>query len=90
MGVADGGVKEDVSMRVGEGIRTFGAMKRGWRARSATLNVKRELYEKTVVLTVIYVSESWGMRVEERKKLDVAEFRRNEVSSKYVWGYNVG
>merc|ERR1712237_20261 len=59
-----GGVKEDVSMRVGEGMETFGAMKRVWSARSVTLNVKRELYERIVVPTVIYGSESWGMRVE--------------------------
>ena len=39
---SDGGVKEDVSMRVGEGMKTFGAMKRVWSARSVTLNVKRE------------------------------------------------
>ena len=70
-----GGVKEDVSMRVGEGMKTFGAMKRVWSARSVTLNVKRELYERIVVPTVMYGSESWGMRVEERKRLDVAEMR---------------
>ena len=72
---SDGGVKEDVSMRVGEGMKTFGAMKRVWSARSVTLNVKRELYERIVVPTVMYGSESWGMRVEERKRLDVAEMR---------------
>ena len=68
-----GGVKEDVSMRVAEGMRTFGAMKRVWRGRSVTVGVKRELYERIVVPTVMYGSESWGMRVEERNKLDVAE-----------------
>ena len=38
-----------------------------------TSGVKRELYERIVVPPVIYGSESWGMRVEERNKLDVAE-----------------
>ena len=72
---SDGGVKEDVSMRVGEGMRTFGAMKRMWSGRSVTVRVKRELYERVVVPTVMYGSESWGMRVEERDKLDVAEMK---------------
>ena len=68
-----GGVKEDVSMRVGERMRTFSAMKRVWGWRSVTLGVKRELYERIVVLTVMYGSESRGMRVRERTKLDMAE-----------------
>ena len=72
---SDGGVKEDVSMRVGEGMRTFGAMKRMWSGRSVSLRVKRELYERIVVPTVMYGSESWGMKVEERNKLDVAEMK---------------
>merc|ERR1712074_391147 len=88
----------------GEGMRTFGAIKRVWSARSATLNVKRELYERIVVPTVIYGSESWGMKVEERGKLDVAEMKclrsmcgvtrmdrvRNEVVRERVLGYESG
>ena len=38
----DGGVKEDVSIRVGEGMKTFGAMKCVWSCRSVSLNVKKE------------------------------------------------
>ena len=51
-------MKGDVSMRVCEGMRTFGAMKRVWGGRSVTLGVKRELYERIVVPTVMYGSES--------------------------------
>ena len=72
---SDGGVKEDVSMRVGEGMKTFGAMKRMWKSRSLNVEVKRELYERIVVPTVMYGSESWGIKVEERDKLDVAEMK---------------
>ena len=38
---SEGGVKGDVSMRVGEGMRTFDAMKGVWGGRSVTLRVKR-------------------------------------------------
>jgi len=72
---SDGGVKEDVSMRVGEGMKTFGAMKKMWKSRSLSVDLKRELYERIVVPTVMYGSESWGMKVEERGKLDVAEMK---------------
>ena len=37
------------------------------------LGVKRELYERIVVPTVMYGLEAWAMRVEERNKLDVTE-----------------
>ena len=50
---SEGGVKGDVSMRVGEGMRTFGTMKRVWGVRSVNLGVKRELYKKIVVPTVM-------------------------------------
>merc|ERR1719470_770961 len=37
----DGGVKEDVSMMLGEGMRTFGARKNMWSCRSVSLNVMK-------------------------------------------------
>ena len=37
------------------------------------MNVKKVLYEKVVVPTVMYGSESWGMKVTERQKLNVFE-----------------
>ena len=37
--------------------------------------LKKVLYEKVVVLTVMYSSESWGMKVTERQKLNVFEMK---------------
>ena len=56
-------------------MRTFGAMKRMWIGRSVSLRLKRELYEIIVVPTVMYGSESWGMKMEEKGKLDVAAMK---------------
>ena len=42
-------MEEDVSMRVGEGMKTFGVMKGMWRSRRKTVEMKRELYERIVV-----------------------------------------
>ena len=39
------------------------------------MNVKKVLYEKVVVLTVLYGSESWGMKVTERQKLNMFEMK---------------
>ena len=41
-------------MRVGEGIKTFGAIKNTWKSRSLNVKVKIELYERIVVPTVMY------------------------------------
>jgi len=48
-------------------------MKKMCKIRSVNLKVKRELYEKVVVPTVMYGSETWANRVAERNKLDVME-----------------
>ena len=69
-------MKEDESMRVGEGMRTFGAMKRLWIVIIMNVRAKRKLYERVVVLTVMYGLEAWGLRgVEQRRKLDLMEMR---------------
>ena len=39
------------------------------------MNVKKVLYEKVVVPTVMYGSVSWGMKVTERQKLNVFEMK---------------
>ena len=39
------------------------------------MNVKKVLYKKVVVLTLMYSSESWGMKVTERQKLNVFEMK---------------
>ena len=72
---ANGGVKADVRHRVNEGCKMLGALKGVMKNRGLGMNVKRVLYEKVVVLTVMYGSESWGMKVAERQKLNVFEMK---------------
>ena len=43
----------------------LGALKGVMMNRGLGMNVKKVLYEKEVVLTVMYGSESWGMKVTE-------------------------
>ena len=61
--------------RVSEGCKVSGALKRLINNRGLELNVKNVLYEKVVVPTVMYGSESWGMKVTERQKLNVFEMK---------------
>ena len=68
---ANGGVESDVRHIVKEGCKLLGALKGVMKNRELGMNVKKVLYEKVVVPTVMYGSESWGMKVTERQKLNV-------------------
>ena len=72
---ANGGVEADVHHRVNEGCKVLGALKGVMKIRGLGMNVKKVLYEKVVVPTVMYGSESWGMKVTERQKLNVFEMK---------------
>ena len=73
---ANGGVEADVRHRVNEGCKVLGALKGLMKNRGLGMNVKKVFfYEKVVVPTVMYGSESWGMKVTERQKLNVFEMK---------------
>ena len=72
---ANGGVEADVHHRVTERFKVLGALKGVMKNRGLGMNVKKVLYEKVVVPTVMYGSESWGMKVTERQKLNVFEMK---------------
>ena len=67
---ANGGVEAVVRHKVNEGCKVLGALKGVMKNRGLGMNVKKVLYEKVVVPTVMYGSESWGMKATERQKLE--------------------
>ena len=71
---ANGGVEADVCHRGNEGCKVLGALK-GVMNRGLGMNIKKVLYEKVVVPTVMYGSDSWGMKVTERQKLNLFEMK---------------
>ena len=64
---ANGGVEADVHHRVNEGCKVLGALKGVLKNRGLGMNVKKVLYEKVVVPTVIYGSERQKLNVFEMK-----------------------
>ena len=69
------GVEVDVRHRVNEGCKVLGALKGVMKNRGLGMHVKKVFYEKVVVPTVMYGSESWGIKVIERQKLNVFELK---------------
>ena len=50
-------------------------MKKVWNNRELGMQVKRGLYESVVVPTALYATETWGMKADDKKCLDVMEMR---------------
>ena len=44
-----------------------------------SMYVKRKLYERIVILIVMYMSESWSKKLGDRKNLNVAEMKCQRV-----------
>ena len=66
---------KDVKKRFGDGVKIFDAMKIMFKAWKIGLNVKRKIYQTEVEPTVRYGKEVWGMRIDERHKIDVVELK---------------
>ena len=68
--------------RVNEGSKVLGAVKGVVKCRGVGMNVKRVLYERVVVPTVMYGSELWAMRETDRRAvtlMKVQEIIRLEI-----------
>ena len=72
---ANGGVEEDVRQRLNEGCKVMGVLNGLFKCRALHKAVKKSLYERVVVPTVLYGSETWGLKVNERNRLNVFEMR---------------
>ena len=73
VGSKNRGVVEDVISRVNEGAKVSGALSKIWRVGSFGIGVKRMMYERIVVPTVIYGAEAWWLREGVKKRLNVFE-----------------
>ena len=71
----NGGVVEEVSSRLGKAGMAWGAMKTVFKNRGVSMEVKRRLYESVIVPSALYGSETWGMKVVERRRMNVFDMR---------------
>ena len=71
----DVGPHRDEKIRVGEGLKAYGALKMMFYVMSLSLRVKRELYERVVIPAMLKGEDNIGMRIYERHKLAVFETR---------------
>ena len=69
----DGGMGEEVAHRLLEGRKVCGTMTALWKENMISIEVKRELYERIAIPTVVYVSKTWALSAHERRKIEVFE-----------------
>ena len=61
--------------RTDEGYRAWGALKSVLSNGGLGIKTKKCLYEGVIVPTALYGSEAWGMRNDERRKVNVIEMK---------------
>ena len=66
-------MEEEVAHRVLGGRKVWGTMTKLWKENMISREVKRELYERVVIPTVVYGSETWSLSAQERIKIGVFE-----------------
>ena len=72
---ADGGCERDVVQRMNEGYRAWRGLKCVLSNRGLGIKAKKCLYERIIVPTALYGAEAWGMRSDERRKVNVHEMK---------------
>ena len=69
----DGCMGEEVAHRVLEGRNVWGMMTKLWKENVISREVKWELYERVVILTVVYGSETLSLSAQDWRKIEVFE-----------------
>lgn len=71
----EGGMEVEVTSRLGKASRVWGALGKVMRSRGLGLKAKRRLYEAIVIPSAMYGAETWGLRMNERRRLNVLEMK---------------
>ena len=64
---------EEVASGVLKGRKIWGTMAKVWKESMIPREIKRELYERVVIPTVVYGSKTWALSAQERRKIEVFE-----------------
>ena len=62
----NGSMGEEVAHSVIEGRNIWGTMAKLWKKNMRSREVKRELYERVVIPTMVYGSKTWSLNVQEK------------------------
>jgi hypothetical protein len=101
---SDGSVADEVSARISKARIAFANLRHLWRQNGISLGLKGRVYQATVRSVLLYGCETWSLRAEDLRRLQVFDHRclrsmagigwhkriRNEVIRKRVFGDATG
>jgi hypothetical protein len=101
---SDGSMTDEVTTRISKARIAFANLRHLWRQKGISLGLKGRVYQTTVRAVLLYGCETWPLRAEDLRRLQVFDHRclrtiagigwrqriRNEVVRKRVFGEAVG
>lgn len=72
---ANGTLGEEINHRVNEAEKVIGAVRAVWKGRKISKEAKVGMFESIVVPTMLYGSETWALKAEERRRIEVVELK---------------
>ena len=86
---ADGKLSDEVSLRIRKARLAFTNLSRLWRRRDIRLSVKGRVYAATVRAVLLYGTETWPLRVEDKQRLSVFDHRCLRSIARIWWDNRV-
>ena len=71
----DGHVDEEISIRIRKARQAFANLSHLWRRRDIRLTTKGRVYAAAVRPVLLYASETWPLRLEDKRRLEVFDNR---------------
>ncbi|KER22936.1 hypothetical protein T265_09067 [Opisthorchis viverrini] len=72
---SDGSVADEVSARISKARITFANLRHLWRQKGISLDLKGRVYQATVRAVLLHGCETWPLRVEDVRRLQVFDHR---------------
>ena len=98
---SDGSLSNEIDARISKARIAFANLRHFWRQKFISLSLKGRVYKTTIRAVLLYGSETWPLRVEDLRRLQVFDNRciagvgwcqriRNETVRKRVFGHVEG
>ena len=71
----EGGMKEEMEHRMAEGMRALSGLREVWKGGELSRRVKKYMFERICIPTVLYGCETWVLNRRMKKKLEVYEMK---------------
>merc|ERR1711921_31529 len=69
----DSGMGEEVTQRIGEARRAWGALKDVWKKRHISREAKVGMYKGIIEPSPLYGCETWVLKVQDRRRMEAVE-----------------